>query len=171
MKKFAKEISISKSLNNSSPNDFRVKSLLMITAAGLLIILLLFCALSIAVVDAQQTQNNATASTTGDKFSFIVNVRGITEYNEDKLAVVITSGDLIEAKLVDRSQAVLPPGESTGPRSVDTEISFPAGSGMKAGDEFQACLLSMGAQYQSVECQYGVLNPPETGPQNIIIPL
>lgn len=143
----------------------------IITPAAVLVIPLLFCALSIAVVDAQQPQNNITSSTTGDRFTFIVNVRGITEYNEDELAIVITSGDLIEAKMVNRSQAVLPPGESTGPRSVDTEISFPAGSGMKAGDEFQTCVLSLGAQYQSVKCQYGVINAPETGPQKIIIPL
>ncbi|HEU4824819.1 MAG TPA: hypothetical protein VFS97_15460 [Nitrososphaeraceae archaeon] len=42
---------------------------------------------------------------------------------------------------------------------------------MKAGDEFQACVLSLGAQYPHVNCQYGVVNAPETGPQKIIIPL
>lgn len=103
-------------------------------------------------VGGQQSGNNATESTTGDRFSFVLNVRGITEYNEDKLAVVITSGNLIESKMVDRSKAELPPGESTGERSVDTEINFAVNSGMKVGDEFQACVLSLGAQYQSIEC-------------------
>jgi hypothetical protein len=75
---------------------------------------------------------------------------------------------------VDRSKAVLLPGTEdepfpNEPRMVDTEISFPTSSGMKAGDEFQACVLSLGAQYPQVNCQYGVVNAPETGPQKIII--
>jgi hypothetical protein len=59
----------------------RVKSLLMMPAAVLLVILLLFHMLPIAVADAQLTQNNM--STTGGQFTFIINVRGITEYNKD----------------------------------------------------------------------------------------
>jgi hypothetical protein len=61
----------------------RVKSLLMMPAAVLLVILLLFHMLPIAVADAQLTQNNTTMSTTGGQFTSIINVRGITEYNKD----------------------------------------------------------------------------------------
>jgi hypothetical protein len=146
-----------------------VRPLLIITSWLFITTLSPIVTLSTSI--AQEAQNNTTGIAARNNFSFVVSVRGLTEYNEDKLAVVITSGDLIESKIVDRSEAVLPPGESTGPRTVDTQISFPANSGLKAGDEFQACVLSLGAQYQSVECQYGVINSPETGPQKLIIPL
>ena len=132
--------------------------------------------LSMPIVYGQQPLNNTATLPQESMFSFIITVRGLTEYNEDKLAVVIMSGNLIESKIVDRSKAVLPPGQSeepfsNEPRMVDTEIDFSPDSGMKAGDEFQACILSLGDQYQSIQCQIGVVNPPSAGPQRIIIPL
>jgi hypothetical protein len=117
-------------------------------------------------VTAQQQQSKV--------FVFVINVRGITSYNSDKLAVLFTSQNAVQAKLVDKSKAIIQAGEenSFSPnKMVDTILEFPITSGIKSGDEFQACVLSLGQQYQSIKCNFGVVNPTESGPQKVIIPL
>jgi hypothetical protein len=52
---------------------------------------------------------------------------------------------------------------------LDAVIEFPTTSGIKAGDEFQACVLSLGQPYQSIKCNLGVVNPTQLSPQKVII--